>query len=117
MTVTELKHQAKLQEWREKIKECRSSELPVKEWCREQRINPTTYYRWEREIFGRVKCAQEPGTSLVASETVFAQLPAPKGSSPGISVMTVRMGGMEIDVHAGADAEMLASLFRVLKQC
>ena len=54
MTVLEVKHQGKLQEWQERIIECRSSGKPVKVWCQEQGVSATTYYRWEREIFGRV---------------------------------------------------------------
>lgn len=52
MTSTELKHRhrAKLQEWSARIQDCRSSGLPVRAWCRQEGINATTYYRWEREL-------------------------------------------------------------------
>jgi len=33
MTVNEIKHQAKLAEWKEHILECRSQGLSVGEWC------------------------------------------------------------------------------------
>ena len=52
MTSNELKHKAKLQEWALTIQECRSSGKPVKQWCIENKIKVTTYYRWEREISG-----------------------------------------------------------------
>ena len=45
MTSTELKHQAQLAKWTELIKECRSSGLPVKTWCQQAQITPSTYYR------------------------------------------------------------------------
>ena len=50
MTSTELKHQARLQEWAGAIQDCRSSGLSVRQWCRERGTTPTTYYRWEREL-------------------------------------------------------------------
>lgn len=50
MTSNELKHKAKLQEWALTVQECRSSGKPVKQWCTENKIKVTTYYRWEREI-------------------------------------------------------------------
>ena len=52
MTSNELKHKAKLQEWALTVQECRSSGKPVKQWCIENKIKVTTYYRWEREILG-----------------------------------------------------------------
>jgi len=39
MTSTELKHEAKLQEWQGKIMDCRSQGIPVNQWCQEHRIN------------------------------------------------------------------------------
>ena len=54
MTVNEVKHQAKLAEWKEHILECRSQGIPVVEWCAQNGYHKTTYYKWEREIFGRI---------------------------------------------------------------
>ena len=31
-------------EWTEKIRQCRESGLTVAEWCRQNSINPKTYY-------------------------------------------------------------------------
>lgn len=50
MTGAELKHQTKLQEWAAQIQSCRSSGLPVRAWCRQEGINASTHYRWEREL-------------------------------------------------------------------
>ena len=55
MNVNNAKHQARLAEWRMLIAQCRSSGLPVKQWCAENGRDPSTYYRWEREIFGRIR--------------------------------------------------------------
>ena len=52
MTSNELKHKSKLQEWALTVQECRSSVKTVKQWCIENNISVTTYYRWEREILG-----------------------------------------------------------------
>lgn len=53
MSVQELKHAAKLQEWSTRVAECRSSGISVKAWCAEQRIALKTYYNWEKEILRR----------------------------------------------------------------
>ena len=75
MTSIELKHQARLQEWAGAIRDCRSSGLSVRQWCRERGTTPTTYYRWERELLSVAS------TAKALSETpavAFAELPIPK---------------------------------------
>lgn len=74
MTSNELKHKAKLQEWSLAVQECRSSGKPVKQWCIENKIKVTTYYRWEREILGTAgKSRNKPEHGGTA---VFAELSA-----------------------------------------
>ncbi len=62
MTSTELKHQARQQKWVAAIQNCRSSGLPVRQWCKQRGITPSTYYRWEREVLSIADAAPEfPG--------------------------------------------------------
>ena len=70
MTSAELKHQTKLQEWAAQIQNCRSSGLPVRAWCRQEGINASTYYRWEREL---LTAADQAPCSAVPAVT-FAEL-------------------------------------------
>ena len=74
MTSAELKHRVKLQEWAARIQDCRSSGLSVRAWCRQEEINATTYYRWERELLALAET--EPCSSVSAVR--FAEFPAPK---------------------------------------
>lgn len=65
MTSTELKHQARQQKWVAAIQNCRSSGLPVRQWCKQRGITPSTYYRWEREVLSIADAAPEfPGTCV-----------------------------------------------------
>ena len=80
VTVNEVKHQAKLAEWKEHILECRSQGIPVVEWCAQNGYHKTTYYKWEREIFGRITEADKERRSkhmkcLPSSQPAFAELP------------------------------------------
>ena len=76
MNANQLEHTANLAEWKQRIMDCRTSGFPVKEWCRENQINPSTYYRWQREIPGRIrKLDFEGAEEQLASE---ALLPSPQ---------------------------------------
>lgn len=52
MDVREICHTARLTEWQERIRACRSSGKNVTTWCAENGISPKTYYRWERTCLG-----------------------------------------------------------------
>ena len=119
MTVLEVKHQGKLKAWQERVMECRSSGEPVKTWCREQGISVTTYYRWEREIFGRVGREKGVAVPIAARGPVFAEVPAVQADYGGgtESKITVHTGGMSVDIYTGADPEMVETIIQALRSC
>lgn len=116
MTSTELKHQARLQEWAVAIQDCRSSGLPVRQWCRQRGITPTTYYRWERELLsiaGSTKAL--PETPAVA----FAELPVPKQVSRNVAERsaTLHVDNVSIDIYPQCGPEQLKTLVELLRTC
>jgi len=65
VNANQVKHAAGLEAWRQRIVECRASGRSVREWCAAYGCSPSTYYRWEREIFGGLK---RPQSEPVESE-------------------------------------------------
>ena len=115
MTSAELKHRAKLQEWAARIQDCRSSGLSVRAWCRQEEINASTYYRWERELLTAADQAPCSGVPAVT----FAELPEPKKMSRNVSerCATLHIGKASLDIYPGCDAEQLRLLVELLRLC
>ena len=115
MTSAELKHRVKLQEWAARIQDCRSSGLSVRAWCRQERINATTYYRWEREL---LTAADQAPCSAVPAVT-FAEMPEPKKMSRNVAERsaTLHIGNASLDIYPGCDAEQLRLLVELLRLC
>ena len=115
MTSTELKHQAKLQIWSAAIRECRSSGLSVKQWCKQREVTPTTYYRWERELLALSKTEK----SNTGEAVTFVELPSPKREMQNVSerVATIRINDASIDIYAGMQTELLKALVETLRSC
>ena len=66
-------HNTLLQEWANRVKECRSSGLSVKQWCTENNVALSTFYTWQKKVFNAVS-VQVQQTS-VNSGPVFAEIP------------------------------------------
>ena len=115
MTSAELKHRAKLQEWSARIQDCRSSGLPVRAWCKQEGINASTYYRWERELLTAAN--QSPCSGVPA--VTFAELPAPKQVSRNVAERsaTLHIGNASLDIYPGCDTEQLKMLVEFLRLC
>ena len=115
MTSAELKHRVKLQEWAARIQDCRSSGLSVRAWCRQEEINATTYYRWERELLATAETGPRSDVPVVR----FAELPAPKQVSRNVAerCATLHIGKASLDIYPGCDAEQLRLLVELLRLC
>ncbi len=118
MTVTEAKHLARRQEWQKRIMECRSSGEPVQKWCAAHQTSAATYYRWEREIFRKIEKKESAGRVQLTAGPEFMEIGvAAQDSVAGQAIMTVRIGGIAVDIYAGAREEDIQMVCRVLRLC
>ena len=49
----------RLAEWGRRVEACRSSGLPVGQWCEEHGIAVSTYFAWQKRVFQALKEVQE----------------------------------------------------------
>ena len=131
MNANQMKHDANLAAWKQRIMECRASGQPVKKWCEDNNCNPSTYYRWEREIFGRIK--KPPGERLEITPASEMLLPDPRHDlvelplvesaivSPAsvvqpsfCPVAVIRIGSMELSLANAVSAKLLRQIKELL---
>lgn len=119
MGAWELKHEALLMEWQEKIMACRSSGISVKTWCEERGIDRRKYYRWEKEILAKAsrQLAVGGGTQPAFVEVRAAVEAAVPDSEfrEGMAVARLHTACGEVDVYRGADRETLQAIIEALK--
>ena len=101
--------QQRLVEWSRRVEACRSSGLPVGQWCRENRIAVSTYFFWQRKVFQALKELQE---------VTFAEVPVMKCCPPsGQVVASLEISGVRVQVYKGADQATLQALLQAAKSC
>ena len=119
MGVQAIKHAAMLQEWTERIAQCRSSNMTVKARCESQGIGIKAYYYWERQF---IKEARQQPLALSASAQAgllkrINPNSLPDGCDNAIeSVITIRHGESMIALPAGTNAEIIADLVKALNR-
>lgn len=100
--------QSKLAEWAQVVSRCRGSGMPVRQWCQENGINISSYYKWQRKVYAAAQAQQESRFVEVA--------PVQPAAVGGVAV-TVRIAGAEVDIHNGADAATVEAALRAVKSC
>ena len=90
------------------VSDCRDSGMSVRQWCQEHGINISSYYRWQRKVYAMVQAQQEVQFTEVT--------PVQAVCTDGVAV-TIRIHGMEADIHSGADAATVETVLRVLQSC
>ena len=116
MTISEIKRQTRLREWRNNIRDQQSSGLSIKAWCARNGLREPQYYYWlklvrEEAIQGRAEAALvriEPDCLLVSS----AALPT-AASNPHAGI-AVRYGSAVIEFPVGTQTAEIAALLKAL---
>ena len=116
--IQELKLGARMQEWSERIAECRSSGMSVRGWCREQGIPVQTYYRWEKrfiETATRQLSLPAPTQSGMLMRVNPESMRGDEDRNTGAGI-TIRHGESVITFPTGSSLETVASLVKALNR-
>ena len=103
--------QHRLAEWSRRVEACRSSGLPVGQWCQENGIAVSTYFSWQRKVFQALKEVRE---------VTFAEVPVMEHSQhSGHIVAAMEVSGVQIQVYEGADGATatLQAILQAAKSC
>lgn len=107
MTVQEIQRQSKEQLWKQRIVECRQSGISVKQWCKNQEIVPSTYYRWEQRLLEKAKVS-------LPSESPFAEIPLTAMGDDFIEVKA-SLPGSDVNSFSGESMLEPAAVLRIGK--
>lgn len=126
MKLQDAKREAKLQQWREMVYQCRNSGQTVEAWCREYGIPVATYYRrqkqvWEQEkekLPAKIPRMHAPQTARNNLPTAtFEAIPCsvPRAADDiGNARIILQKGEWKLEIRNGADILLLRQILEVL---
>ena len=100
--------QNKLAQWAQVVSQCRGSGMSVRQWCQENGINISSYYKWQRKVYAAAQAQQERS---------FVEVKPVQSTAVGGVAVTLRIAGAELDIHNGADATTVEAVLRAVKSC
>ena len=102
--ITEIKSKVSLQEWQQRIHDCRSSGMSVKAWCQQNGISTGSYYFHLRKIRESV---------LEENQIIPLEPPKPVSSTD----IRIESAGITITLPETVTPEQLAAVLSALKSC
>ena len=103
MTAWDIKREASIPYWQEKIKACRSSGKSVRDWCAENNIARQTYYSWEKLCLKRVNqhCLAEVEDGDQETNSLIRINPSLLPSNKEVREFPVSTASAELVIHCG----------------
>lgn len=122
-SISEVKTNLRHREWADQIQECQNSGKKVRDWCKTNGLNETTYYRRLRIVREEYLQSAENSTHQIVpvgisneiAGTISNQTPTAKPENQEKIVM--RKGGVEIELPQNISQDTLLEVLRGLGEC
>ena len=100
---------SRLAAWNEMITECRNSGIPVRQWCAENHVAYSTYYK-------RLKCVCEASREL-AEETPAGYYEIPTVATYPSPAIVLRFGSASAEIFPGTPEEIIHAVIKAVATC
>jgi len=121
-----VKKEVRHREWAEQVRECQSSGLAIKEWCKQNGVNVYTYYRRLRVLREKMLEQKDTASPQIVPISVSSEISGPALTEqmcdpaslpmPNRKVV-MRKNGIEIELPHDISEKTLLVLLRGLKEC
>ena len=121
------RYAATLSKWRKKVVDCRSSGIPVKDWCEQHRVSEKTYYKWEGLVAASAAEDADESIAAISQATAAAeatdchlvriepaQLPAVEANVPSREKIIIRLGDAVAELPADTPMSAVAELLKAV---
>jgi hypothetical protein len=114
----EVTRQYRLNQWTEKILECRKSGQTVSAWCAEHNVNPKSYYYWLKRV-RLAACEALPVIGDDYQPIVPVKLPVPPkesdlGKQQSSAAIILHFGSVLVELRNGASPILIENTLKAL---
>lgn len=91
--------------------------MTVKQWCAEHQIHPTTYYRWQKEVWDYETKSIIPEEQLSDTAPIrFAEitLPSAIGTQSSNADIVLKTAELTVEIHNSVNSTLLDQVLRTV---
>ena len=119
--IREIKMQVRHKEWAAMVQECQASGKKVEEWCSENDINVSTYYKrlsvLRTELIEGAEKQRIVPVSVSAAITDKADTVIPDAARSSRDKIVMRKNGIEIELPQNISEDAVLALLKGLSRC
>ena len=119
--IREIKKQVRHKEWAAMVQECQASGKRVDEWCQDNGVNVSTYYKrlsvLRTELIDGTEKQIIVPVSVSAAITDAAETVIPNTAVSSRDKIVIRKNGIEIELPQNISNDTILALLKGLKQC
>lgn len=119
--IREIKKQVRHKEWAAMVSDCQASGKKVEDWCAENSINVSTYYKrlnvLRSELIDETKKQSIVPVSVSAAIANEADTAIPNAAKSSEDKIIIRKDGIEITMPPNISEDTILAMLRGLKQC
>ena len=126
MDIWEIRREALIPVWQDRIRECRASGLTVRAWCARNGFSHQTYYNWEKRCLSRAdqgrtkeETIHAQGSTLIkitpellSSNQEIQESPVSHASAE----LVIRCGCVSMDISSQMPVDKIAALVSALNR-
>jgi hypothetical protein len=109
--ITDTKTEFRLKQWSQIIQAHQDSGMTIAGWCRQNKINPKTYYYWLRRL--RSKACESKEITTWSNEQPIVPVTFKQTNAP--AAVTIHLPTISVDIHDGASRETIEAVMGALK--
>lgn len=130
MNVQKAKKKMVIQKWSTQVHAQKQSGQTIRQWCKDNNVTIKSFYYHRKRVYEEMlesmetgNAQQIPGIANLRTDgsdcydhdkPVFAALPLPQQRQ--LATVTVRMGGIDVDIHDNAGDELIEHVLRLVSR-
>ena len=113
--VSQAKRQFRIEQWRQRIAECQSSGMTVRNWCKENHFSEQTYYKYLK-TFRLELCEQLPVPAEVPDKPVtFKKLEVTSPLPNTQAAVIIRLPQATLEITEGTSQQTIQAVLLALQ--
>ena len=111
ISIVTARHESLLAMWRQRVIDCRSSGLTIKQWCEDNNVHYKLYCYWQRQVWdAEVKTiVQKEQPEIPRVQFAEISLPATTNETEKADIV-LRCGNWSVEIRNTASGEMVRQI-------